>query len=502
MQVSDPRAKHWLADDANFLATLGDLDRGLGGLDPGLESPPLPPRSAPVSSETAASRTSARVIDAARALSAAAPLPSSAAPVESRPRPLLDLFPEWALLPESAGPPASPAPSESAAAAAADDAPRRPRPPMASLRPEPAVLPQLQALTGETFYGLPEKPFSLSTDPRFEYASASHARAREGLLAAIHARGGPIVLTAPFGMGKTTLCRALVQGIDRRIVTSLVLEPVQSFDELLKTMLVDFGVMAREDLAGAPHLTRALLASTLNTFLESLGPLKAAAVVLIDEAQNVPVDLLADLGAALAPGTPGAGVLRLVLVGQPSLTKRLKHPDLRGLNASIGQRLTLGPLSADEVSGYVSHRLSVAGGQGRLAFDDTACGVLFQLSAGVPRTVNLLCDRAMTLGQQASTDLIDGALIEAAASDLDLQPAAEGPGPLGRVLIAAVFALLVLVGAAGALWASRDAVERTIRQWEQVPLPPGGPARQLSVPLAPIPPPELIPDNLPRRPAI
>ena len=195
-------------------------------------------------------------------------------------------------------------------------------------------------------------------------------------------------------------------------------------------------------------------------------------------------------------------MLRLVLVGQPSLTKRLKHPDLRGLNASIGQRLTLGPLSADEVSGYVSHRLSVAGGQGRLAFDDTACGVLFQLSAGVPRTVNLLCDRAMTLGQQASTDLIDGALIEAAASDLDLQPAAEGPGPLGRVLIAAVFALLVLVGAAGALWASRDAVERTIRQWEQVPLPPGGPARQLSVPLAPIPPPELIPDNLPRRPAI
>jgi general secretion pathway protein A len=267
-------------------------------------------------------------------------------------------------------------------------------------------------------------------------------------------------------------------------------------------LLVDVGVMAREDPAGTARLTRSQLTSALNSFLESLVPLKAAAVVFLDEAQNVPVDVLGDLAAMLAPGTPGAGVLRLVLVGQPSLTARLKHPDLRGLNVTIGQRLTLGPLGADEVSRYVGHRLSVAGGQGRIAFGEGAIAVLFQLSAGVPRVVNRLCDRAMTRGEQASADVIDVALIEAAAADLDLQSADEGPGLLGRLLVVAVFALLVLVGAAGALWASRDAVNRTILQWEQMPLPPGGPVRPLSVPIAPIPPPDEIPNNLQLPPVI
>ena len=503
MQVSDPRAKPWLADDANFLATLGELDRGLGATSPDddlprdeaenvttatPQAPPPAPRARVDSSAEAASRRSARVIEAARALSAVAPPPApSAAPIESRPRPLLDLFPEWALMPESpassviAAPPAPPGRASPWLAGS----------PMIALRPEPAVPSQLDALTYETFYGLREKPFSLSTDPRFAYRSAAHQRAGEELVAAIHARSGPTVLTAPLGMGKTTLCRTVVQGIDRRTLTSLVLDPVESLDGLLMTMLVDFGVMAREDLAGAAQLDRPLLTSTLNTFLDSLVSLKAAAIVVIDEAQNVPIDLLADLVASLVPATPGASVLRLVLVGQPSLTKRLKHPDLRGLDRSIGQRLMLAPLGPDEVSGYVAHRLSVAGSQGRIAFDEGATAALFALSAGVPRVVNRLCDRAMTRGQQASAEVIDRALIEAAAADLDLQPPAEGPGLLGRLLIVTAFALLVLAGAAGALWASRDAVNRTIQQWEQIPLPPGGPVRQLSVPIAPIPPPDV-----------
>jgi hypothetical protein len=108
----------------------------------------------------------------------------------------------------------------------------------------------------------------------------------------------------------------------------------------------------------------------------------------------------------------------------------------------------------------------------------------------------------MMRGQQASAEVIDRAPIEAAAADLDVQPPAEGPGLLGRLLIVTVFALLVLVGAGGALWASRDAVNRTILQWEQMPLPPGGPVRRLSVPIAPIPPPDVPPDNVQRGPAI
>ncbi len=138
---------------------------------------------------------------------------------------------------------------------------------------------------------------------------------------------------------------------------------------------------------------------------------------------------------------------------------------------------------------YVKHRLSVAGANTRVEFDEAAITLLFALSAGSPRTVNLLCERAMTRGHSASAAVIDRALVDAAAADLDLDtPARHRPRVIGKGMLAAVFALLVLAGAAAALWVSRDAVNRTILQWEQVPLPPGGPVRSLPPPIAPIPP--------------
>jgi general secretion pathway protein A len=254
-------------------------------------------------------------------------------------RPLLDLFPATALEPDGPPPDFARRPS------------RRPRGPRRRT-PSPT----------KTFYGLREKPFSLSTDPRFWYQSEAHERAGQEILAAVRERGGPALLTAPLGMGKTTLCRALLHDFDRRIVASLVLEPLQSLDDLVKTMLVDFGVVSREQVAGGAHLSRERLIATLNTFLESLAPLQASAVVFVDEAQAVPVTLLGDLAAWL--GGAAAGVVQLVLVGQPALTGLLLHDELRGLNASA-RRIELGPLAADEISGYVMHRLSIAGAHTR-----------------------------------------------------------------------------------------------------------------------------------------
>jgi general secretion pathway protein A len=350
-------------------------------------------------------------------------------------------------------------------------------------------------LTFEAFYGLRERPFSLSTDPKFHYQSAAHGRASREVLAAIGNRSGPAVLTGSLGTGKTTLCRALVQEIDRRTVTSLVLEPPQSLDDLLKTMLVDFGVVARQGLAGATDPTRDVLAGTLRAFLESLVPLQGSAVVFIDEAQNVPASVLGELDA-LCQGSPDTRVLQLVLVGQPDLISLLDKPELRALNASVARRADLGPLAAGEIAPYVSHRLSIAGARTRIEFDEAAITLLFELSEGSPRAVNLLCDRAMTRGHAASADVIGPELIQAAAVDLDLEaPAGDRPGVLRTVLLAAAFVLLMLAGAAGALWVSRDAVNRAILQWEQLPLPPGGPVRSLPVPIAPIPPPSDAPGD-------
>ena len=510
--VSDPHAKPWLADDPNFLASLNDLDRGLieteiGGDEDGHElmPPAEPPQQAPPAARPSAAGPArsgdaravrainpgfpldrARVPDTAppRPLTPPAPPPALAftrpSPIESRVRrPLLDLFPVSALQPE--GPP-TPA---LGTAVGPQLPPRRPRPAPQS---GPDAPPPLDARTCEAFYGLREKPFSLSTDPRFQYQSSSYERAGQEILGALRTRAGPTVLTGLTGMGKTTLCRALVHEIDRRTVTSLVLEPLRSLDDLLRTLLTDFGVMAREDLAGAAHLSREMLTGTLNSFLDSLVPLQASAVVFIDEAQNAPAALLGDLAALL--GGSATGVLQLVLVGQPALTALLQHADLRVLNASVARRTELGPLAADEISSYVTHRLSVAGARTRIEFDEAAIALLFALSGGSPRVVNLLCDRALTRGHAASAGVIDAGLIEAAAADLDLEASdAGGAGVLGSMLIAAAFALLVMVGAAGALWVSRDAVSRMIQQWEDIPLLPGGPVLRLPAPIAPMPPP-------------
>ena len=142
-------------------------------------------------------------------------------------------------------------------------------------------------------------------------------------------------------------------------------------------------------------------------------------------------------------------------------------------------------------SGYVVHRLSVAGGSSRVEFDDAAVLRLHQLSGGVPRTINVVCDRALTLGCRVSARVIDAALVEAAAGELGVTP----PVARSRVLLRSVamgFALIVLglVGAAGALWVFRDQVARTVVLWTQVPQTPGGPIAQLPVPLMPIPVPD------------
>ena len=165
-------------------------------------------------------------------------------------------------------------------------------------------------------------------------------------------------------MGKTTLCRAIVQGIDRRTVTSLVLDPLESLDDLLMTMLVDFGVMAREDLAGAAQPRSPADDEHAEHVPRFARPAPGGAVVVIDEAQHVPIDPCSPISSRLlVPGTPGASVLQLVLVGQPSLTARLKHPDLRGLDRerrrSALDTRPAGPPTKS--SGYVAHRLSVAG---------------------------------------------------------------------------------------------------------------------------------------------
>ena len=378
--MRDPQARRSLADDSDFIATIGDLDSGV------VERAP----AAPSRKEAAAARTSARVILAARALSAVSPAPPSAHSVRVvPPRRLVNFFPESALEPEK--------PSTQSLIAAAESS--------TSLPSQPAAMvsdgSQSAAQTAAASSAVGAAP-AASIDSTL-LLREPYELARSELLAAIRAGGGPALLTGPARVGKTTLCRALVQELDRRTVASIVGGAPQSFDDLLKMMLVGFGVMTTESSAAA-HAAQSMLMNTLDCFLESLIAIRATAVVFIDDAHKIPAAVLAELAAMRAPGTPSARVLQLVLVGRPSLRSLLKRADLQSLDASIVRRMNLVPVRVHEPAG------------------DTARPAAVALSLEASRT----------------------------------------PSPLfKRLLLIAAVTLVVL---AGVLWVWRDAVSRTILQ--------------------------------------
>lgn len=383
---------------------------------------------------------------------------SQAAPHGGR-RPLIDLFP----------PP---------------DAPERPPAPTAHpLAPPPLRLaspapPVEDPATCETFYGLHERPFSLSTDPRFFYHSAAHDHVAQAMLGAIGRREGMVVMTGDQGLGKTTLCRAVIDQRDRRTLTSLVAERFASTDELLKTVLADFGVISHDDIARGmlTSASRADLEAALHGFLVSLAALQAFAVVVIDDAHDLHFETL-DQVRVLAEGIGDEPALQIVLVGQPSLDKTLGRAKLRELNRRVSTRCRLKPIAADEVGSYIAHRLAVAGTSPGATFDETAAARVYELSGGVPRVINLLCARALEAGFRASATLLDDQLVEAAAEDLELSPHRSPSSWAQQAVMVVALLVLVLVGAAAAAFVFRSDLSALAGEWQNTPSSLASPAR-------------------------
>ena len=272
----------------------------------------------------------------------------------------------------------------------------------------------------ETFYGLREQPFAISTDPKFLFLSAPHRRAYEELLNGLVRDESVLLLTGETGSGKTTLCRAVIGALGDRTFSSILHQPYMTGPEMLRLILRDFGLVSREELrrgvlasADVPQLLDAL-----EGFLRSLISIESRAVVVIDEAQSLSPTLLDEVRMLTAFERDGRRLVQIVLCGQPMLLNTLKTEPMYALNERITRRVALTPLSREEVEQYIQHRLAVAGGTEAVVFQPEAMRLIAELSRGLPRRVNVLCDRTLQEGRVDSERLIGPELVKRAAKSL------------------------------------------------------------------------------------
>jgi type II secretory pathway predicted ATPase ExeA len=281
-------------------------------------------------------------------------------------------------------------------------------------------------LTYEPFFGLKDKPFSLASDPAFFYNSASHRAAFDAIGAGIRRREGLIVLSGEIGTGKTTLCRAVLSQLDRKTFSTFVPDPFVTREDLLKMLLIGFGVASVADINGGrlQGASRQDLSYPLYEFLDSLVPLQAFAVLVIDEAQNLSLGVMEEI-RILAELEKREKLLQVVLVGQPELRENLRLPQMRQVEQRVTVRCELTPLAFRDVTEYVQHRLRVAADvaadlQVRLEFTGGALEAVHLASGGVPRLINLVCDRALQRAFEARRKTIDRDIVNTAVRDLDL----------------------------------------------------------------------------------
>ena len=342
----------------------------------------------------------------------------------------------------------------------------------------------------ESYYGFSEKPFSLTPDPKYLYRSESHGNAFDLLQYAIRRREGFVVVTGDIGTGKTTLCRALLEQIDRTTFTALVLNPFLTEEDLLKRILQDFGVVSREDMKAGrmANVSKQELIETLYDFLLSLVPLKASAVLIIDEAQNLPLPVLEQIRILSNLETDKEKLLQIILVGQLNLQTLLRSPEMRQLDQRVSIRYELKALDRETVSAYVAHRLTIAGGGAAVAFTAKALQQVHRWSGGIPRLINLICDRALLAGFSVRANRITPEMVTHAAESLDLQtPLAPPFGWLKRRASLLAAAAVVIMSSAFAVGASTYLYERfaaseglRTRATERLALP-AAPAVQLPV---------------------
>jgi general secretion pathway protein A len=267
------------------------------------------------------------------------------------------------------------------------------------------------------FYGLTEPPFTITPNPRYLFFSGKHREAFNHLLYGIRERKGFVQLTGEVGAGKTTLCRAILEELEGKFATALILNPVMSAEELVKAIAIEYGLPCN-------GLDRLDMLAVINQFLLQQVERGQDTVLIIDEAQDLTDELLEQVRLLSNLETDNRKLLQIVLMGQPELRDRLNNPRLRQLRQRITVRYHLPPLSRYEVSQYIQHRLEVAGAKsggakGSPYFTQPALWRVYSYSQGIPRLLNAICDKALLAGFVNQREKIDYGLVGRAVRELE-----------------------------------------------------------------------------------
>jgi general secretion pathway protein A len=270
------------------------------------------------------------------------------------------------------------------------------------------------------YFGLSQEPFSIAPDPRYLFMSERHREALAHLLYGLGG-GGFVLLTGEIGTGKTTVCRCFLEQVPATCNVAYIFNPKLTVTELLQSVCDEFRIeLPPKD--GARTVKDYL--DPLNAFLLAAHAQGQSSVLIIDEAQNLSADVLEQLRLLTNLETRERKLLQVILIGQPELRDLLARPDLEQLAQRVIARYHLHALTRAETGQYVRHRLAVAGLARALPFDRSALDRVHRLTGGVPRRINLLCDRALLGAYGRSEAMVTGAIVEQAAREVfDVRPA-------------------------------------------------------------------------------
>jgi len=266
------------------------------------------------------------------------------------------------------------------------------------------------------YFGLKQEPFSIAPDPRYLFMSRRHREALAHLLYGLNGGGGFVLLSGEIGAGKTTVCRCFLEQIPSNCNVAYIFNPKLTVDELLKSICDEFGIALSSPIGATPTVKD--YTDALNAFLLKTHAAGQNNVLIIDEAQMLSADVLEQLRLLTNLETSERKLLQIILIGQPELRTLLARPDLEQLAQRVIARFHLKALSEVETAQYIQHRLSVSGMTRSLPFDRDAIQRIHQLSRGIPRRINLLCDRAMLGAYARGTHRIGKEIVAKAAAEV------------------------------------------------------------------------------------